>query len=415
MDEGGAAQGVESSTVHPVGTKARRTADTNLRTLYALVGIAGSAFIPFYALLLDDRGLSADHIGLVLAVTSLAGVAATPFWGHAADARLGTVRTLQLACGGACVAALFLTATGSSLFAIAAVAAVLGAMQAPQAALTDALTLRELGAVRLTDYGTFRLWASIGWGVGAVAFGALFAGAGTGLGLPMYVVGLAVCGIFVSRFPPARADSSSGLSSRFGSMGDALRSIPRLASFMAGVLILATSTHAAWDFVPLRIVSRGGGAFLVGVAGGMSAFVEIPFMRWSPSLIRRLGLRMVFVAGTTVYVAASIAWALVDDPVAVAAVRVAIGVGFGLAYVTLVVMTGRLVPGRLRNTGQALLSVSSFGLAPVVGAGLGGWVYEHVGPAQLFAGSAFGIAAGMIVVYLAARGIEEPSEEIVRA
>jgi PPP family 3-phenylpropionic acid transporter len=371
------------------------------------MGIAISAFIPYYVLLLRHRGLSADRIGLVLAVTSLAGVAATPFWSHAADTRLGTVHTLQTACAAACIAGLALMATGSSLVAILGVAAVLGAAQGPQSALTDALTLRELGGPRLTQYGRFRLWASIGWGVASIAFGALFTRAGIGLMLAAYVAGLAVYAIYVSRFPSVRPSASSIVESRLGSIGDALLTIPRLAAFMVGVLIFSISTHAAWDFVPLRIVGRGGDAFLVGVAVGVSAFVEIPFMRASTSLVDRFGLRPVFAVGASVYVAASIAWTILPGPLAVTLVRIGIGMGFGLVYVTLVLMTARLVPERLRNTGQALLSICSFGLAPVIGGAVGGVVYQHVGPPQLFAGSAVGIAAGTVVVYLAAVRVDD--------
>jgi PPP family 3-phenylpropionic acid transporter len=396
------------------GPLARRDGDADLRWLYALFGVAGSAFIPFYVLLLRDRGLAADEIGVVLAVTSLAGVAATPFWSHAADTRLGSVHTLQLASGAACVAALALLATGSSLLAIGAVAVVLGAAQGPQTAMTDALALAQLGPLRITEYGAFRLWASVGWGIGAVAFGALFTVAGLRPVLPAYAAGLAVVALFVSRFPASRPAATEGVEAagRFGAVGEALRA-PRMLPFLAGVLVLATSTHAAWDFVPLRIVSGGGGAFLVGVSSGVSAFVEIPFMRSTRSLAARFGLRTVFAAGSVVYIGASVAWALVDEPVAVTLIRIAIGMGFGLVYIALVVMTGRIVPARVRNSGQALLSICSFGLAPVVGGAVGGFVYEHVGPAQLFAGSAAGIALGAAAVWAVTATVEDRPLEAV--
>jgi PPP family 3-phenylpropionic acid transporter len=145
--------------------------DAALRGTYALIGVVISSFVPFLTLLLRERGLSADDIGIVLAVLSLSGVVAAPLWSHAADTRLGSVHTLQLACVGAGVAAAALAVTGSSLLAVASVAAVLGAAQAPHTSMTDALTLSLLGADRLHEYGAFRLWQSIGWGVGCVAVG----------------------------------------------------------------------------------------------------------------------------------------------------------------------------------------------------------------------------------------------------
>jgi MFS transporter, PPP family, 3-phenylpropionic acid transporter len=384
--------------------------DAQLRWLYAVIGVSGSAFVPFYVLLLRDRGLSADEIGLVLSVTSLAAVAATPFWGHAADTRLGGAHSLQLACGAACVAALALLLTGSSILAIAGVAIVLGASQGPQTGMTDALALAQLGPIRITEYGSFRMWASVGWGTGSIVFGALFASAGLRFVLPVYAAGLAVFALFVGRFPrirPAGAERTS----RLGAVGDALRA-PHVAPFLAGVLLLSIATHATWDFVPLRIVAGGGGAFLVGVSSGASAFVEIPMMRWAGPLIARFGVRRVFASGAAVYVAASIAWALVSDALAVTAVRIAIGVGFGLIYVTLVLATGRLVPDRARNSGQVLLTMCTFGLAPVIGGALGGFVYEHVGPVQLFSVSAAGIVVGAIAVWRAAASADREGRTV---
>ncbi len=379
-----------------------RRQDTGLRGAYALLGLVMSAFIPFLTLLLRDRGFSPDEIGLVLAVLSVSGVAAAPFWSHTADTRLGSVQTLQLACAAASVFALGLIVTGSNLVAVAAVCVLLGAAQSPQTALTDALVLSRLGPERVNEYGTFRLWQSVGWGVGCIAIGALLTAAGVGLALPIYAGGVAVYAVYVARFGRSRPEARTTTGSRLGSVGEAFRTVEHLPMFLLGTLVFATATHAAGDFVPLRIVSGGGDALLVGVAAGVSAFVEIPFMRSSRSLVERLGLRGMFAAGAGVYAAASLAWAAFPDPVAVTVVRIAIGVGFALTYVSLVQMTAHLVPERLRNTGQTLLQISTWGLGPMIGDAVGGLVYEHLGPPTLFLGSAAGIVAGIVMVWVSA-------------
>lgn len=371
--------------------------DRRLRRLFALVWMVFSAFLPFFVLWLSDRGLSPSRIGVVLAAAALAAVISAPFWSHAADRRAGTVRTLQVAFVAAGVLAIGLALAGSVFVVIAAVAALLAAAQAPQTPLTDALAVSILGP-RLNEYGSFRLWASVGWGVGAILFGLLFQWVGLGPMLPVYAIGVAASAWYVRWFRtarPARLQSSSA----FGSVGDALMHVPRLPVYLLGLFVLGASTHAAWDFVPLQIAAGGKGPLLVGIAAGVSAFVEIPFMRSSGSLLERFGPRRVLLAGASVYAAASFAWAFVTSPLAVSAIRIAIGIGFGLTYVTLVVITGTLVPERLRNTGQTLQQVCSQGLAPIVGSLVGGFVYEHIGARQMFLGSALGILAGMAIVW----------------
>jgi hypothetical protein len=154
------------------------------------------------------------------------------------------------------------------------------------------------------------------------------------IALPLYAVAVAVYAVYVARFGRSRPDAPATTGSRLGSVGEAFRTVDHLPMYLLGVLVFATSTHAAGDFVPLRIVSGGGDALLVGIAAGVSAFVEIPFMRSSRSLVERFGLRGMFTAGAGVYAAASLGWAAFPDPVAVTAVRIAIGVGFALTSVT---------------------------------------------------------------------------------
>jgi MFS family permease len=165
------------------------------------------------------------------------------------------------------------------------------------------------------------------------------------------------------------------------------------------VLLVGTATSASWSFVPLRIAAGGGGPFLVGLGACLAALVEIPFMRASARLGKHSGLRTLYVTGCAIYVAMMLAWALVANPVVVALIKTVSGAGFGLTYVALVVITGRLMPATLQNTGQALMQTTGQGIAPIVGSALGGLVYQHLGAPTLFAGAAALTAAGASVAW----------------
>ena len=383
--------------------------DVRLSRLYALVWLVGAIWIPFFVLWLHDRGFSPSEIGLVLGASALASIAAAPFWSHAADRRTGTANALRWALVAAGTTTLLLALTDSILVAVMGAVALMSASTSAVTPLSDALAVNTLGPERLHTYGSFRLWASVGWGVGAIAFGAVFELAGLRWMVPAYALGLFVCAAYVGRFPRVRPKPQPR-SSRLGAFGDALAHVPHLPLYLLGLLVFGAAQHASWDYVPLRIESGGGGPFLVGVAAGVAAFVEIPFMRWSPSLMRRFGVRVLFVAGASVYVLASIAWSVVTAPTAVTAVRIAVGAGFALTYVSIVVMTGTLVPERLRNTGQTLAQMCTAALAPMLGSVVGGWVYEHVGPPQLVLGSAIGLVLAIAIVWTATVGLRREEQ-----
>jgi MFS family permease len=105
-----------------------------------------------------------------------------------------------------------------------------------------------------------------------------------------------------------------------------------------------------------------------------------------------------------------VGYALADRPATVAVIRGAMGAAFGLKYAALVVLTDRMVPTHLRNTGQALMQMASWAIGPVIGPVIGGIVYVHLGPPTLFAGAAVFAAGGALLSWWALRGVGSRAE-----
>lgn len=138
--------------------------------LFALEGVAEATIIPFFPLLLSQRGLDAAEIGLLLAAMALAGFVANPLWGYAADRRLGSECAFVASAGGAAVLALaLLFPVGTVGLAVAAVA--LWSWRAPLASLADAIALDRLAGAARSEYGPLRVWMSGSWAIAAVVWG----------------------------------------------------------------------------------------------------------------------------------------------------------------------------------------------------------------------------------------------------
>jgi MFS family permease len=180
-----------------------------------------------------------------------------------------------------------------------------------------------------------------------------------------------------------------------------------LASFVIGMVIVSVGTYAALAFVSLRIVGTGGGPFLVGLAAGLAALIEIPVMRWSGGLARRFGLRSMFVAGALAYGLVFLCWSFLHSPLALALVATGEGVAFALSYVGVVVIVGRLVPRRLLSTGQAVTQTFGWSIGAIVGPSLGGFVFARLGAPVLFAAAAALCLGGALWVWLALAGTEQ--------
>jgi PPP family 3-phenylpropionic acid transporter len=370
-----------------------------VQVLFILFGIAIAAFFPFLALFLSDRGLSPERIGVVIAAMALARMGAGPLWGHVADTTLGRRTTLQIgAFGAAAVAfALFLAKDEWSILSLAFVFAVFSTTTGPN---LDAIALAHLGDERMNEYGRIRGWESLSYAVSCLVIGFTLERAGPAWAMPAYAVGSLA--VFVWTFSlhrdrPAHVERHG----RLGAVGAVFREAPRFWQFMLSLLLVWTGFNAAWNFIALKIEQGGGGPLLVGVGAALGGLVEVPVMRISSGLGRSWGLRKVFVLGCSVYALGFLLWGLIESPTIVSLLTVFEGAAFGLLFTSGVVIIGKMLPSTLYSTGQSMWVTASFGLAPILGAGVGGWAFERLGTLALYAGASCLALAGAGVAWIA--------------
>ncbi len=376
--------------------------DVSIPVLFLLFGFVVASFFPFIALFLDDRGLSAADIGFVLAAMAVARIAVNPFWGHLADTTLGRRRTLQIGSLGAAIAAVVLFAT-NGLAAIAAVACVFAVFQTTTGPNIDAIALAHLGDERMHDYGRVRAWESVSYATACLALGILLQAVGVRWTMPAFAVASVGVMLWAATLPADRPTHVRGEHGRLGTVGTLFRTVPRFWIFLIALLFLWTGFNAAWNFVALKIEAGGGGPLLVGVGTALGGAIEVPTMRISSRVQRRYGLRAVFVAGCIVYATGFLLWGLIESPRVVSALTMFEGVGFALLFTTTVIAIGRMVPPALYSTGQSVAMTAGFGLGPILGAGLGGVVYETFGPVVLYSAASALTLAGGGVAWIALR------------
>lgn len=388
-------RGTRPAPPRPARRRAAATL-TRAKVLFALEGVAEGTILPFFPLLLLDRGLHPSRIGLVLSAMALAGLVSTPLWGLLADRRLGGERTLVAASAAAGLLAILL-AQADSTAAFAAAAVVFSAARAPLQSLADSISLDRLPASGRGDYARMRVWMSVGWAVAVVCWGGLLELDRVSLAPYLYAGTVAFVAIWAALALGPRAAHGT----REESAGGAAAVLPRLLALLVSLLLVYAAFSATFNFLALRIQGLGGGAFLVGVAASLQAVAEVPVMLATPRLTRAIGHGALYAIGCAFFAAVFLAWALLTDPVVISILKLVAGVGFALTYVGSVVLVDDLVPLRLRATGQGLAKAVSFGLAPVAGTALGGLVYAYLGPRELFLVSAAAAVAGGLVVWIA--------------
>jgi PPP family 3-phenylpropionic acid transporter len=374
--------------------------DVAVRGLFLTTGFAIAAFFPFLALYLRDfHGLDESEIGLVLACTAIARMLANPVWGHMADTRIGRLTALQLGLAGSALAAFLLNAA-TAVPAVAILMVVQAAFMVASWPNIDAIALEHLGDERMSEYGRLRAWTSTSYAAGCFLFGALLQHEGIRWAMPVYGFSALVILLWSTTIVRDRP-RPSGDHGRLGAVGSVFREAPRYWGFLLAGLFVWTGFNAAWNFIGPRIEDQGGGPFLIGIGTAFGGLFEIVMMRSSSRLQRRFGLRLVYVAGCATYGVTFLLWGAVSSPTVLSLLAVFEGIGFSLLFTTAVVVVGRLLPSSLYSTGNAVGQMVAFGIAPILGAGLGGVVYQRLGAPTLYLGACVLAFAAAVIAWFA--------------
>jgi len=365
-----------------------------LKVVFAASGAGIGTFMPYVALYLAWRGLSPSAVGVVLGLMAAVGVLAVPLWGLWADRGHGAAQALRLSCVAAAAGSLILLGAGRWLPAVLAAAALLAAMRAPGEALADALAVGLLGSSAQGRYGSIRLWSSAGFAVAVAGWGVLLARTSLALVLLAYPAALllevvAVRGLTV----PVRARTSPRATWR-----EVLA--PQFVLLLAGAWVFGVAMGGSWTVLPLRLTAVSGGLSAVAAASVVGALTEIPFMRSVGWWHQRFGAGAMLLGGGAVFALSLACYGLFTNPWLLVAASVPRGAGYAVVYVSLVTAVGSLLPAHQQGTGQALLQTTLMGLAPMVGASLGGFTYQH-SPALVFLATAVLALAGALVARLA--------------
>lgn len=372
-----------------------------IRTVSFLNGAALGVFLPFVAVLLAERGVEPSVIGAVMAAGSVAFVLSVPTWGHVADVILGRRRALAVSGFGAAAAVLI---AGSPLpLAVAAVGFVgFYAFESAWAPLGDALAVNAI-TDHSRQYGRIRLINSFGFAAVSLLAGVIYGTTGYGASFVLCAVlasALGVAALFAPDVERVDLAAVDGGSRARGSFAVALRLQPRLWGVLFAILLVHIGMIAAFTYLPLRIRDLGGGASEVALLASVSAFVEIPAMLVVGALTARVGIRVVVAGSMLAYAASYAAWAVLEDPTLIIAVRAVTGLSFAGLWVGSVLTMAVLLPPRLQATGQGLFQVTGYGLAAVIANVGGGILYERVGATAVF-GIATILAVIAVVVALA--------------
>ena len=360
--------------------------------LYAALYGGWGVLSPFLPAVLAERGVTAEGIGLLLALGIAARLVSMPVAGTVAD-RLGAPRlvlAVLLLAGAALGLCYGVVPAGAAALPLLLVGVAQHAATGPIGPLPDALAVRAAtvgggrGGRGGFEYGVVR-------GAGAAAFiaGAALAGrAIEAVGSSVVVLWLnaglfALAAGVVALLPAPAADADVPLRDAATEVDGRLRTLLGIPGFRRLLLVsgLISGSHAFYTgFGTLRWQAAGISAEAIGLLWSVSVAAEVAvFFVLGRRLLARLGP-----AGLCALAAAAgaLRWSVMASTASLPAmflVQPLHGLTFAAQHLAAMAVLVRVVPGRLAATGQSAYAFLGTGIAAAALTLASGPLYARIG------------------------------------
>lgn len=363
---------------------------------FAFVG----AFAPYFTLYLQDVGLSAWEIGVLMSVPQVMRLLAPNLWGWLADHLGLRAAVVKLAALGALVGffGFFLSRDWQVLFAAMALVWFFWSAALP---LVEAMTLDRLAGAT-ERYGSIRSWGSIGFIVSVLGLGALLDH------LPITAILWTSLAILASVLVSALSleETKLGASQTAPPMGSRLRH-PATIALLAACFFMSVAHGPLYVFYSIHLVAHGYGKLSVGMFWSLGVIAEIIVFMIMPRLMRHVSLRTILLASFALAVLRFllIGWAA-DFPIVLLFAQLLHGATFGAYHAGAMAVLTRWFEPSQQARAQGVYGSISFGAGGMVGGLISGQAWDSLGPGLTYTLAALFAACGWLLIW---RGVSAQS------
>ncbi|NNE85988.1 MAG: MFS transporter [Alphaproteobacteria bacterium] len=327
--------------------------------------LTAGILLPFWPLWLENRGLGAVQIGLLLALGPWVRVLSNPVVAQIAD-RSGRAKTVLVIFAGLSVLAFAAFLPAQGFWWIAAISLLATICFPAMLPIGESQVMAAVLRHKL-DYGRIRLWGSITFILGTLGAGWLLTGRDPDLILLLVLAALAATFVATLSFPQQPNEASK---SERGGIVTLLRQ-PQFVLFVITASLLQASHAVLNGFSTLHWRAAGISETIIGGLWAEGVIAEIALFSVSGFFVARLGpIGLLAVAG----IAGMVRWTVLaqtTDLTALLIVQVLHGITFGAVHLAAMHYVARNAPAGLSATAQGVYASTSgqaMGLA-MIGAG----------------------------------------------
>lgn len=337
---------------------------------------------PYLPVYFQEIGFSNLQIGLLMSIGPLVSLLANPFWGYWSD-RLQNIRLIIIFM---LIGNLALSQIYFQMHMFITIFILMLLFYFFQTALNPLSNSLILQSIEHTphQFGTFRLWGSIGFAIMVLIAGPMVVWIGIeNLG---YLYGtFIVITLWISLKLPRQGKKKKRAFLKATDIALLFKSGIFLAFLLLSMLI-SLPNRLNLTFISIYIHELGGSEVYVGWSWFLAAIIEVPVFILLDRYLRPVAKTM-FGLLAAVSVLYTLRWLLMGwatAPMQIVWIQLLHSVTFGVAYYVGTQLCDYLVPRSLRTSGQAVYGVFWMGIAGLVGGLLGGALYDSTGPTVMY-------------------------------
>lgn len=356
---------------------------------FAFVG----AFAPYFTLYLQDIGLTAWEIGVMMSVPQVMRLLAPNLWGWLADHLGHRTAIVRLAAFFSALgfAGFFFTRDYALMLAAMALVWFFWSAALP---LVEAMTLDRL-AGQTERYGSIRLWGSVGFIVSVLAIGALLDH------LPVAAILWACLLILASVLASALTlpDAKVGAGGTAPPLGGLLMR-PAVLALLAACFFMSMAHGPLYIFFSIHLVDHGYDKTVIGLYWSLGVLAEIGVFLHMPRLMRQVSLRTILLASFALAVLRFllIGWGASSASVLLLA-QLLHGATFGAYHAAAVAALTHWFPPQQQARMQGIYGSLSFGAGGMVGGLVSGQAWDSLGAGMTYTLGALCAACGWVLIW----------------
>jgi PPP family 3-phenylpropionic acid transporter len=355
---------------------------SNVRQFIFLLYGATAVLFPFLPLYFQDLGFSPIQIGLFLSIGPLVSMIANPFWGYWSD-RIQNPRLvlILLLSASLCFSQVFFQMENFITVLLLLISFYF--FQVAIAPITDSLILSSIDNTRY-QYGSFRLWGSLGFAITSVAVGSLLKWLGIeNLG---FIFGVIIILNIIFGFGLPRGGVRQPNRIVINDLVQSLMKNGYYVLFLIYGILISIPNIMNNAFLSIYIHDLGGSEIYVGWAFFLGAIIEIPVFLLLDRYLKKTPVILVggLLITTLLFAVRWLLMGIAVTPMQVIWLQIMNSVTFGSYLYIGTQFCAYLVPNSYRAIGISVFAMTWMGLSGLLGSLLGGWLYDVTGPRGMY-------------------------------